>query len=164
MTPTDFIAQYQTPVLLSSVATPLLPSVIMAQFACESAWGEAIIGNNGFGIKATGATTPYWNGDAINAATHEVKNGVTDLEDDDFRAYSSVQQSISDHNYFLRTDQKSDGTLRYAAVLAGKTPEDQANALQSCGYATAPNYASTLISIINAHGLKSLDVKKKSLS
>jgi flagellum-specific peptidoglycan hydrolase FlgJ len=154
MIATDFIAAYSTPVVLSSLGTALLPSVIMAQAALETGWGASVVGNNMFGIKASGATSPYWKGNSVSADTEEVIGGETGTYNLAFRQYANVQDSISDHTYFLRQNS------RYASVFTAKTPENQCNALQAAGYATDPNYASKLISIINKYGLASLDKKK----
>ena len=62
---------------------------------------------------------------------------------------------MKDHTYFLQQYK------RYANVFTAKTPEEQANALQNAGYATDPNYAGKLISIINTYNFKRFDEKKK---
>ena len=155
MTASAFIAQYSNAVILSCITNGLFPSVTMAQAALETGWGTSVVGNNLFGIKASGATSPYWKGASVNATTHEVYNGVSALYKLNFRQYASVQDSISDHSYFL----KQNG--RYANVFSAATPEDQARALQAAGYATDPSYASKLIQIITKYDLKALDKKKR---
>ena len=157
MTTTAFIAKYQLPVIYSSIGNSLLPSVIMAQAALETGWGASVVGNNMFGIKANGAFSPYWKGNAVNANTQEVINGSTGTYNLAFRQYASVQDSISDHTYFLIQNP------RYKAVFAASTPEAQCQALQAAGYATDPAYANKLISIITKYGLKDLDKKKRLL-
>lgn len=47
---------------------------------------------------------------------------------------------------------------RYARVRAAKTPEEQAAALYACGYATDPQYAAKLMTIIKSEGLTKYDV------
>ena len=131
----------------------------MAQMALETGWGASIPANNAFGIKAKGALSPYWDGSVYNAKTKEVYNGQTVTITDGFRAYASVQDSISDHNYFLKQNKR----YTNSGVFSAATPEDQARALKAAGYATDPAYADKLISIINKYGLKSLDEKKKSV-
>jgi flagellum-specific peptidoglycan hydrolase FlgJ len=126
-------------------------SVTLAQFGLESGWGKYLSGkNNYFGIKATpaqiaaGQATPRW-------TREENVSGVP---------YSIVA-------YFADYDSLDDGFTAHAALLvqpwykdciAATTPEDYCRALQVDHYATAINYASSLIGIINSFNLKTYDV------
>ncbi|MDR0207027.1 MAG: glucosaminidase domain-containing protein [Bacteroidales bacterium] len=151
-----FIDQYSEAIVLSTLGTPLLPSVKMAQAALETGWGRSTVGEakNLFGIKASGSFSPYWKGNAITASTKENYGDGNISIVDKFRAYSSIQDSIKDHSHLLLT------LSRYARVRDAQTPEEQAKALQSCGYATDPGYANKLINIIKQYNLETLDEKK----
>lgn len=153
---TDFIAKYENAVILACAGSGIYPSVKMAQAALETGWGASVKGNNMFGIKGLGNKSPYWKGAVVNTSTREVINGVSGQYNLNFRAYETVADSIRDHTYFLQQNS------RYAAagVFTAKTPEEQCKALQRAGYATDPNYANSLIAIINSNNLKRLDVKK----
>ncbi|MDR1552562.1 MAG: glucosaminidase domain-containing protein [Prevotellaceae bacterium] len=153
MNPQDFIRKYSLAIILSTEYTPLFPSVAIAQAALETGWGESTIdeANNMFGIKATGDVNEYWKGDKVLATTTEAGQGIVQQW---FRAYNSLSDSIKDHANLLLT------LSRYDVVLAAKTPEEQAVALQNAGYATSANYANSLISIINKYNLKEYDKKK----
>lgn len=174
MTKSEFIQSFETAVIEATNRTGLFPSVKMAQMALETGWGRSYIetANNAFGIKSgTG-----WKGKVISADTKEVVNGIsvqvpgtgkiysnrTEALNDGatssslFRVYNSLKDSIKDHTKFLIVNP------RYRKVLIAETPEQQAQELQAAGYATATNYANTLVSIINTNNLKSLDLKKKS--
>lgn len=153
LSPGDFIKTYGPTIIEATKDTPLFPSVKLAQAALETGWGEHVIGdaNNMFGIKATGSTNKYWDGSKVAATTDEVYNGERGQYQKEFRKYDSLRDSILDHSNLLLTSD------RYAQVRDAKTPEEQAEALQRAGYATAPNYANQLISIINSNGFKSLD-------
>jgi mannosyl-glycoprotein endo-beta-N-acetylglucosaminidase/stage II sporulation protein P len=72
---------------------------------------------------------------------------------DGFRWYDNAKNSFYDRVDFLKENS------RYEAhgVFKAKSPEEQADALQRAGYATSPNYASTLKWIINTYDLKKLD-------
>jgi len=155
--PATFIATYRAPIIRSTIGTGIFPSVKMAQAALETGWGKSSIGNNLFGIKARGNHSPYWKGHAITADTTEYIQGEAGIYKEGFRVYNSIEDSIRDHTHFLQTNP------RYKAnnVFAAETPEAQAMALQTAGYATDPNYATKLINIINQHNLKELDEKKK---
>jgi lysozyme len=157
MTPAEFVNTYGNAVINATLDNTLFPSVKLAQMALESSWGSKGIGNNMFGIKASGQLSPYWNGSAINQATHEVFNGATVSVSDYFRNYSSVEDSIKDHSYFLQTNPR----YTEAGVFSAATPEAQAKALQAAKYATDPEYSAKLIQIINKYNFKALDEKKK---
>ena len=155
MTPQEFITTYKNDIIRACLGTPIFPSVKMAQMALETGWGAHKVGNNMFGIKATGSHTPYWKGAKIESNTAEYIAGQAGTYKEPFRLYNSIEDSIIDHNHLLIQN------TRYATVLAASTPEIQAMALQSAGYATDPNYAQKLKSIINQHNLKELDQTKK---
>lgn len=148
MKPAAFIETYTSAIVNSCQGTGIFPSVKMAQMGLESAWGASFIGNNAFGIKAAGAHSPFWQGASVNAQNNPSEGGRSN-----YRAYKSVQDSISDHTYFLQQNQ------RYTThgVFSATTPEQQAYALKAAGYATAEHYAPTLIKIINDNNLRVLD-------
>ncbi len=144
MTTQEFIDKIKWRVVRSTQKTALFPSVAMAQAILESSSGNstlALNANNLFGIKAYSG----WSGGVVYAND--------DLPNEPFRAYQTVNDSIADHNSFLYTNS------RYAdnGVFTATTPEEQAQALQTAGYATAPNYANSLINLINKYDLKKLD-------
>lgn len=170
----QFLKTYADTITAATLGTGVLPSVVIAQAALETVWGDSIkrAANNMFGIKGTN-----WNGKVISLNTTEYIGGVKksiagtgktydsyDLALADganrytiFRAYSSVKASIEDHNKLITS------ASRYKPVLAETTPEGQARALQACGYSTSGNYAQSLINIINQYNLTEYD-KKKSLA
>lgn len=131
----------------------LYVSVMLAQAALESGYGTSWISKppyyNLFGIKADSS----WKGARVNAATHEYINGAMVPQNSDFRAYNNYRQSVKDYITFLENNSR----YRKNGVFDAKTPEQEAKALQAAGYATAPNYANTLISIIETNGLKEYD-------
>lgn len=157
LSPAEFKKKWGNIFVIATLRTPLFPSVKLAQAALETGWGKSVVSeaNNMFGIKATGAHSPYWNGAYQLASTKEDYGDGQVPVQSKFRKYNSLQDSILDHSYLLMT------LPRYAPVRNAKTPEEQARALQSCRYATASNYAISLISIINNNGFKELDEKKK---
>ena len=68
-----------------------------------------------------------------------------------FRVYSSYLEALSDYVGMLTRNK------RYAAVTNAATAEQGAQALQNAGYATDPNYARKLTSMIQQ--LKSMGEK-----
>lgn len=119
-------------------------SITLAQGCLESNNGNstlAIKGNNHFGIKCH-----EWTGKKIYH--HD------DRRNECFRSYPSVYDSYMDHSEFLTT--KS----RYA-FLFELSPHDYrgwAKGLKSAGYATANNYATLLIRIIEENKLYRYDL------
>ena len=106
-----------------------------AQTSLETGYGQHMVGNNAFGIKAQGAG-------GVNASTQEFINGKMVRMDQKFRSYAKPEDSAADYIAFLKTNP------RYAEVLAAKTAEDAIAAQGRTGYATDPNYPNKL-GIIN---------------
>ena len=129
----------------------ILPSLTIAQAILESRWGKSgltVKANALFGIKA-GLT---WKGKAINSKTFECYDKIkltTILAS--FRAYNSWAESINDHTAFIVSNK------RYAKVLAAKDYKTACYEIAQAGYATAPNYAASLISIIEGYKLYEYD-------
>jgi len=152
-----FIAKYENAIIEACAGSKIFPSVKMAQACLETGNGDHIFYNNMFGIKATGKTSPFWSGKSQTGTTHETINGSDGIYNLAFRQYNTMTDSIRDHTYLLQTV----NTYTTHGVFTATTPEAQCRALQAAGYATDPNYATTLISIINSNNLKRLDQKKK---
>jgi flagellum-specific peptidoglycan hydrolase FlgJ len=134
----------------------LFPSLTFAQAAQESGWGLtsglATKGNAAFGIKADKS----WTGKVYTAKTREVYNGKSVTITDGFRAYDSLGDSIIDRANFL----KANSRYTKAGVFSATSPEEQARAFQKAGYATDPNYASSLINLMNGSNLQRFDKPK----
>ena len=116
-------------------------SIILAQAALETGWGEASIGDarNLFGIKGTGPAG------TISVPTQEYIDGRMVTVNDNFRRYNSWMESMLDHSRLLQGS-------RYADAMRNRNDPDQfARELQRAGYATDPDYASKLISIMRAN-------------
>lgn len=148
MSPDEFIAAISAAAKTSARATKIPASFTIAQAALESAWGAHCPGFNLFGIKAT----PDWRGPVTTQTTHEVVGGKTIEILARFRAYSDWLGSIEDHAEFLVTNPRYKGAFAYTS---GTT---FAMAIAACGYATDPQYANKLVSIIKAHNLSALDM------
>lgn len=132
--------------------TKILPSVIVAQAILESARGTSELArkaNNLFGIKGN------YNGQSYTVKTKEYLNGKWTTVNAAFKKYPSYRESIIDHgNFFTSTPWR---TQNYQRVLNANDYKTQAKALQACGYATDPAYASKLINLIETNNLSSLD-------
>lgn len=141
-----FIAAIAPMAVDNYLESGVLPSITIAQGALESAWGRSAPGNNLFGIKGTGqeqTTTEYVNGHYITIVAG-------------FRTYDSWEGSVLDHSQFLRENRRYTNAGFFIASDKLDYAE-AARALQRAGYATDPNYATKLISIIEANQLMNYD-------
>lgn len=131
--------------------SPIFPSVRIAQAILETG-GKVNAWNNVVGYKVgSGILTPYWSGKKVSATTWEVYEGVRyDNVRDDFRAYDTLEDGFRDQDLLFQLP-------RYAGVRQAKTPTEQTGMLQRNGYATDPEYASKLQSIIRTHNLIRFD-------
>lgn len=150
----DFLAQLSLPAKLASQQSGVPHHLILAQAALESGWGQRQIRRengepsfNIFGVKASGS----WKGPTTEITTTEYENGEAKKVKARFRVYSSYLEALSDYVGLISRNP------RYAAVTAAATAEQGAQALQNAGYATDPNYARKLTSMIQQ--LKSMSEK-----
>ena len=100
-----------------------------------------------FGVKAD----PAWHGDVLYINTREFLNGAWTTVAARWRKYTDWQDCMDDHAAFLHQNR------RYAACFSCTTGDAFAKAVAKAGYATDPNYAAKLISIIGQHQLADLD-------
>ncbi|SFR42855.1 flagellar protein FlgJ [Marinobacter daqiaonensis] len=122
------------------------PRLMVAQAALETGWGRHMIrGNDGahsynlFGIKADSR----WQGDSVNIATTEFRDGVAMSERANFRQYPDYRESFRDYVAFLQDNP------RYREVLeVADQPELFAERLQQAGYATDPAYGRKIRNIM----------------
>ena len=136
----------------------MLPSVVIAQAAIESAVGTSELAENAnalFGIKLNG-----WTGRSyVKDATEQLPDGSYRVDKNElWRAYDSWEQSILDHNEYIATRSTDGGrTLRYGPVIGCRECVLSCQHLQQCGYATSQSYAETLINYIKKHSLQKYD-------
>ncbi|HEU4602417.1 MAG TPA: flagellar assembly peptidoglycan hydrolase FlgJ [Steroidobacteraceae bacterium] len=122
------------------------PDVLVAQAALETGWGSSVPCNssgecsfNLFGIKAGS----QWSGQTASVPTIEFEEGVAVRKSQRFRAYDSVAASFDDYAKLIGNSN------RYQAALGTQDNAAQfAQALQDGGYATDPNYANKIASVV----------------
>jgi len=152
LTRTQYVERYWKDAIEACRGTGLFPSVMLAQGILESGNGNSSLSrdyHNHFGIKkGTG-----WTGRVVNLKTREVFDGKSTTIVDGFRVYETSEQGFRDRNEFLKRNPR----YSKAGVFTAKTPEEQIDALARAGYATDPDYARKLKSIINASNLKRYD-------
>lgn len=128
-------------------------SVMLAQAAVESAWGQSGLAqspnNNLFGIKGS------YNGQSVNMNTGEYGSNGYYTTNAGFRKYPSYTESFEDNGSLLRNQM---GNYYSGTWVENSKNYAQAtqNGLQG-KYATAPNYAQTLNSVIAANGFDKYD-------
>jgi hypothetical protein len=140
----QYIANFSDLAMREMVRVGIPASITLAQGCLESNNGNstlAVKGNNHFGIKCH-----EWTGKKIY---HN-----DDRRNECFRSYPSAYDSYMDHSEFLTSK------TRYASLFE-LSPHDYrgwAKGLKSAGYATANNYATLLIRIIEEHELYRYDL------
>ncbi len=140
----------------------MLPSVVIAQAAIESAIGTSELAQKAnalFGIKLNGWTGRTY----VKDATEQNSDGTYRVDKNElWRAYDSWKQSILDHNDYIATRSIDGGkTLRYQPVIGCGNYIQACQYLEECGYATSQTYAETLINYIETYSLISYDVFEK---
>ena len=139
----DYISDYSKMAVSQMEEFNIPASITLAQGLLESSAGRSRLakdGNNHFGIKC-----------------HNQWKGKTMLRDDDapnecFRVYENAEESYRDHSLFLKRE-------RYKSLFELEPTDYQgwAKGLSRCGYATDPNYADRLITIIERYALYGYD-------
>lgn len=151
MSPDQFIAAISAAAQASAKTTKVPASFVVAQAALESAWGTSRLsleGKNLFGVKADKG----WKGPVITMPTREFVGGkwITVLAP--WRKYATWLDCINDHaDFFIKNP-------RYKPCFSCETAEGFAEAVANAGYATDPQYAQKVISVMRAHNLSTLDV------
>lgn len=156
----SFIEKYKKYAIETQDKTGIDYRFILAQSALETGWGDKAPGNMMFGVKAS-KNTPENKRQLIT--TREVLPSInhnfpqvisitkrsdglyTHVVKDWFRKYDTPEESFTDHaNFFF--DNK-----RYERALDFKhDPYSFAEEIAKAGYATDPNYANLLKSIIKS--------------
>jgi flagellar protein FlgJ len=151
-TATAFIQRLLPAAKQAAAKLGLEPLALIAQAALETGWGQRMFktaqgqnSNNLFGIKASN----NWQGDVAVVDTLEYRQGVAQKEKAKFRAYDSAEQSLSDYVELIQSNP------RYQAALdaAGDT-KAYFHKLQAAGYATDPNYAGKILSVLEGRAFK----------
>jgi flagellar protein FlgJ len=159
---TQFVSEVLPTIQRAANALGVSPLGMLAQAALETGWGQRMPRNadgtpslNMFGIKADDG----WAGARAVASTVEFSGGVATQRQTAFRAYGSIQESVSDFANLLK------GSHRYRnAIAAGGNAQAYVNSIGQSGYATDPEYANKLNDILNGSTLRmALNVGAKKL-
>jgi len=155
LTPKEFVAKFLQFARQTEEKTGISALFTLAQAALESGWGASVPGNMFFGIKAGAndnrqllrTTEVLKNPDVKFPEVISVKKRTDGRYDyvvkDWFRKYDTPEGSFTDHAGFFFAYN------RYSKALEVKHDAYAfADAIAEAGYATAPNYAATLKSVI----------------
>ncbi len=141
-----FLAQHAAHARQAQATSGIPATFMVAQAALETGWGKHEIrfddgrtSHNLFGIRA-GAN---WKGPVAEIWTTEFVNGSAQKVRGQFRAYGSYEESFNDYARLISQSPRYANAMRHLG-----DPQAYASALQQAGYATAPNYASVLGSMI----------------
>lgn len=139
----DYVSKYWEMAVDQQERYGIPASITLAQGLLESAAGRSTLaaeGNNHFGIKCHSD----WQGATMLRSD--------DMPDECFRVYADPSESFEDHSRFL-------SRKRYQPLFGFDVTDytSWAQGLHTCGYATDPNYAERLISIIERYGLYDYD-------
>tara|TARA_B110000879_G_C11046515_1_gene460990 strand:+ start:165 stop:1073 length:909 start_codon:yes stop_codon:yes gene_type:complete len=144
----DYIHKFHKMAIVEMQAYGIPASITLAQGILESGNGNSqlsVKSRNHFGIKCH----KDWTGKKVY---HD-----DDEEQECFRKYKKVSDSYRDHSEFLKTRD------RYSDLFTYKITDYKAWAtgLKKAGYATHPEYATKLISLIERYDLAQYDTVSK---
>mgnify|MGYP001226798684 CR=1 FL=1 len=126
-------------------------SLMIAQAALESAWGSSALATNAynlFGVKWTGT------GAYVTMQTQEYYDGAYHTVYAKFQRYSGYEESLNGYaNLIVTRFPKS--TKSYSSTVEQAAQNLRYGIYGT--YATDPNYASKLISVINTYNLRQYD-------
>lgn len=159
MTPELFVSTFLPEAKKVEKETGFHYLITLAQGALESGWGKKALGNNFFGIKwSTGntqdkqliTTTEYHSTNTVKypeiISVVKQPNGKYKYTVKDwFRKYDTPAEGFADHiQFFLKNP-------RYAkALLVKNQPDKFFEEIAKAGYATAPDYAEQLKSMMHS--------------
>ncbi|PMC79965.1 N-acetylmuramoyl-L-alanine amidase [Aerococcus viridans] len=147
----DLIGQYAVTEYPNS---HVLPSIVTAQAILESNFGKSQLSSNYFNLFGHKSYNP--NDPSVDLPTKEFVNGQYITVDEPFRVYQSWEESVADHGRLLANGTSWNDT-HYDSVLNASSYQEAAYALQEAGYATDPNYAESLIDVIERYELTRFD-------
>jgi flagellum-specific peptidoglycan hydrolase FlgJ len=144
--------QYDAPAYIAKFAriaqreaknTGIPASITLAQGLIESRAGTsslAVKNNNHFGLKCFSKA----------CKRGHCSNYTDDTHKDFFLKFTSAEESYKRHSAFLKAK-------RYKRLFWSKDYRSWASGLQKCGYATAPDYAATIVRVIETYDLHKYD-------
>src|SRR5262245_12636853 len=151
-TPLEFVREILPLARKAATALNVHPAALVAQAALETGWGQRVVAhadgtssNNLFGIKAS----PDWTGPRASTRSLEFENGLPIPRQASFRSYGSPAESFADYVSLLKDNP------RYREVLEqGRDAGAFADAMGRSGYATDPDYALKIKTVLGSETLR----------
>ncbi|MDP9014339.1 MAG: flagellar assembly peptidoglycan hydrolase FlgJ [Pseudomonadota bacterium] len=148
----DFVGQVFPAIRAAAQALGLNPLALLAQAALETGWGKRMArtadgssSRNLFGVKADEA----WTGARATSNTIEYSGGVATQRHAAFRAYGSIEESVTDFANLLKN------SPRYREVAgAGADAQAYIAGIGRSGYATDPEYTDKLTEILQSSTMR----------
>jgi peptidoglycan hydrolase FlgJ len=148
----QFVSQVLPTIRRAAQGLGVNPLGLLAQAALETGWGQRMPRTadgspslNMFGIKAG----EEWSGRRAVADTVEFSGGVATQRRTAFRAYGSIEESVSDFANLLAS------SPRYrAAIATGGNAQAYVQSIAKSGYASDPEYGHKLNQILNSTTLR----------
>lgn len=153
-----------------------LPSVLIAQACLENGYGissywdnqeikSLLQYNNMIGQKAQLLNSSWydksvWPGKSFNKKTPEVYSNQKTTKKDNFRIFDDIEQSFCDFILFLlyASNYGYNGKPKYGQQVVNiKDPNTLISEVRKRGYATDPNYPTSVMKIVNKHNLIQYD-------
>lgn len=153
-----------------------LPSVLIAQACLENGYGissywdnqeikSLLQYNNMIGQKAQLLNSSWydksvWPGKSFNKKTPEVYSNQKTTKKDNFRIFDNIEQSFCDFILFLlyASNYGYNGKPKYGQQVVNiKDPNTLISEVRKRGYATDPNYPTSVMKIVNKHNLTQYD-------
>lgn len=146
--PTQFVNRVLPAIRRAAATLGVNPDGLLAQAALETGWGQRMPRTadgapslNLFGVKA-GAE---WSGARATADTVEFSGGVATRRRSAFRAYGSIEESVSDFAKLLKNSPRY-----HEALAAGNDTQAYIKSMGRSGYATDPEYANKLNEVLGS--------------
>ncbi len=145
----DFVAALLVAAKIEEKSSGVPAAITTAQGILETDYGKSVpidivsgrYSFNLFGIKGDGSVGH------VSVFTHEFQGGKMVKIEDKFKAYRNYQESIKSRTDFLKANK------RYRSLFNLTDAKKWAQGLQDSGYATDPNYAQKLISVMTSWNL-----------
>ncbi|MCU7804320.1 MAG: flagellar assembly peptidoglycan hydrolase FlgJ [Candidatus Thiodiazotropha sp. (ex Lucinoma borealis)] len=160
--PESFVKSLWSAAEQAAIELGLPTEALLAQAALETGWGGHVMqstdgqnSHNLFGIKAD----QRWDGGQVKKETLEYQQDVAVRKRENFRTYSSFEESFQDYVSFLKENPRYTDALQNTQDAAAYF-----KALQDAGYATDPNYAEKIIRVMHGQEMQTALSQFKSAS
>lgn len=150
----EFFADIAPTVQEVAEAYGVRPSLVMAQAALESDYGQNLLAvkyHNLFAVFAQPGNKPV----TLKYKRYFVNEWQTEIGQ--FAVYKSWDDAIYDYFDLLKSGKIRNSEGAYDVMVSNKGYKKPAQALQDIGFSSDPNYASKLITIIEENDLTTYD-------